>query len=213
MLTNNFKVLFNWGSEGNFTDVLGHTVAKKYKIATNYYYNNRRNDYWASASNTLNYSATTATNTFTDETTIYTYTNIVISEGYTSINVSGITYYVPSGNGLIIFLGTGDTAEKEGDYCLASPVKLTPTSAACLQDANGKTVVQRSFTNGTGADVTVKEIGLYLFGSKSGFYTAGSNPDNSLVMIARKVLETPVTIANGDTTPFQYTLDFSQIVS
>lgn len=71
----------------------------------------------------------------------------------------------------------------------------------------------RIFQNITGSEVTIKEIGLYLFRSNCCAYEnylmpAGNVP---IVMLGRKVLETPITLADGECYTFSYTIDMNKI--
>ena len=107
-------------------------------------------------------------------------------------------------NGFVLFVGDGITEPAATDYKLTNAIELDVASASCIHNANGKTYVARTFTNNTGADVTIKELGCYLFASN----VAGKNATPiPIVMIGRTVLDTPVTIANGDSQTFTYVIE------
>jgi hypothetical protein len=105
-------------------------------------------------------------------------------------------------------VGTGDTAVQVTDYALQTLI-AHGTSAGQLQysavtfgapatDATGTSfVVTRVFTNGTGGDVTVKEIGLNAYWS----------PDTPIYyfLIARDILSPAITLANGEALTVNYT--------
>ena len=106
-------------------------------------------------------------------------------------------------NGFVLFVGTGDTPPTPDDYKLENAVELGVLTASCIHYANGRTIVSREFFNNTDENVTIKEIGCYIF--------TNSNPHQPLVMIARRVLPNPVVIPDGQNYAFTYTIDTSRI--
>ena len=212
MLTNNYKTLLSFDKSGTFKDVTNTAVDIKDFLggqgynATSADNNNnnanvKNNHEWRASVSRFNYDATNTTNSFTDEQTSYKWLQVINGSGSGNPKYVSLTY-----NGFVLFVGTGDTAAAATDIKLATPVTLDVTSASCTHNANGKTYVQRTFTNNTGADVTVKEIGCYVFKSVA---SCGESycPTTPLVMIGRTVLETPVTIANGDSQTFTYVIN------
>ena len=223
MLTNNYKTLFSFNKNKTFKNVLGNTVDIKtvlggqgfcgrtanydtgtyssVTVGTGRTWVVNNHEYRASVSS-FNYDSTNATNSFTEETTTYTWAGVACTTiTNTNQNDYACLYY----NGFVLFVGDGTTEPAETDYKLANAVKLDVTGASCTHNANGKTYVTRSFTNNTGADVTVKELGCYIF-----CCNAGSHPSYNatpIVMIGRTVLDTPVTIANGDSQTFTYVIN------
>jgi len=107
--------------------------------------------------------------------------------------------------GLVV--GSGDTAVDIEDYSLETII-ANGTSAGQLQysavtfgaptetSTVAKFIVTRTFTNGSGGDVTIKEIGLIGRG----------NYDSLLI---RDVLTSPETIAHTEKITFNYTLQTS----
>ena len=103
-----------------------------------------------------------------------------------------------------IVVGTGDTPVTADDYNLASKI-AHGTGAGQLSygavtlydpfvsDYTVKQRIARSFTNNSGADITVKEIGLIV----------KTSVDNYLVMIIRDVI-TPLTIPDGGKSMIRY---------
>ena len=107
-------------------------------------------------------------------------------------------------------VGTGETAVDAYDYKLDTDVtsSFSNIGFSCnpAVSADGKvtfTVVWNG-TNASGSDITIKEIGLihqFALGALNA-YSYNSLRNNAPlrnVMIARHILETPVTIAAGDT--------------
>lgn len=223
MLTNNYKTLLSFNKNKTFKNVLGDTVDIKtvlsgqglngktteYSTGENpsiaftassprtWVLNNH--EYRASVSS-FNYDTTNATNSYTQEATSYNWDMVVSTAVNSSSNpIPNLLY-----NGFVLFVGDGMTEPAETDYKLANAVELDVTGASCIHNANGKTYVARTFTNNTGVDVTIKELGCYLFASNVSGMNATPLP---IVMIGRTVLDTPVTIANGDSQTFTYVIN------
>ena len=108
----------------------------------------------------------------------------------------------------ILDIGFGNTPESASDYVLAdgnaqnqclTVVSYGKNTAALGEILNNYLNVR----NDGGSNVTVTEIGFYgdCTGSSS---TAGNNTS----LLYRKVLETPVTIAPGETYSFNYVIRF-----
>lgn len=191
MLLNNFKPLLFFGGSGTFIDVTGTTRNVSSYVQPTVSGGNINNHTYNGVARSFNYSATTASNRFTDEQTSYIW---AVTNNYNS-NSSDFT-----SNGFTIFVGTGDTTVTADDYKLDTPITLSVTSAQCTQNSDGSTVTLRTFTNNTSENVIIKEIGLYLFR-----YTKdGATP---IIMLGRKVLSTPVTIPVGASYTFTWTID------
>ena len=152
----------------------------------------------------FNYNTTTGSNNYINEQEKYQW-NTVVNQGANSTITTADSM---GANGFTLFVGTGDNAVSSSDYCLNSPIALEVQAAACTVQGeyNEKIVTSRTFRNNTEAEVTIKEVGLYIFQSKG-------NPSYKQphVMIGRKVLETPVVIPVNDSYTFNYTIDMSQI--
>lgn len=96
-----------------------------------------------------------------------------------------------------IICGSGNTQPTVDDYCLESPLALSCISIGYtpLKDENNNYIgkqLTKTWQNNTGSSVTVNEIGALLNVST----TAGTASNQ--ILIERTVLETPVTVANGD---------------
>lgn len=98
-----------------------------------------------------------------------------------------------------IVVGTGSTANTIDDYKLETQIDnatLAHSNTALVGYVTDKDDVyiklQRSFTNNTGGTITIKEVGVYLK-----VYATGNT--SIYVMYYRKVLDTPLDIADGST--------------
>ncbi len=215
MLTNNFKQLMNWYAGCTFTNVLGLTTNKITVMgaqandlsATNQTNNNYMygvttygHPQYGVAYNFEYYPSVNLSN-YTAEKTSYKWINITYSSGNTTTTAKAYMR-----NGFTIFLGTGDTEATVNDYCLADAIKLASTGGSCTHLANGLTTVQRTFVNNTENDVTIKEIGLYMFSPNS-----ETGKEYPIVLMGRKVLSSPITIPVGDTYVATYNIDFRNI--
>lgn len=111
--------------------------------------------------------------------------------------------YAPLGTALKVVLGTGDTAPTATDYALDtdvtssfSSVTLSAATRTIGVDDNGKPYIKHAHTisavNSSGADITIKEFGIYYdeFHYQSGSYYCD-------VLLSRDVIS-PVTVAAGD---------------
>jgi hypothetical protein len=129
--------------------------------------------------------------------------NIRYGGGWRSIASSGAYGYADSANASNygILVGTGNTAESLNDYALATKVSH---SAAFTYEANSR--LATTYTSGTktyliqysrivnnvsAGNTTIAEMGIVCYGEYSGGAIA-------YVLMARKVLASPVTLANGE---------------
>jgi len=119
--------------------------------------------------------------------------------GYTITTYGGWSALAGAGDDTFgIVVGTGDTPVTADDYNLASKI-AHGTDAGQLSygavtlydpfvsDYTVKQRIARSFTNNSGADITVKEIGLIV----------KTSVDNYLVMIIRDVITAKTVPAGG----------------
>lgn len=215
MLTNNFKQLMNWYAGCTFKDVLGNTTNKitvmggqandlsaTNQTNNNYMYNATSYGHpQYGVSFNFEYYPTVNLADYTAEKTSYKWVNITYSNYNTTT-----TNKIYMRNGFTIFLGTGDTEATVNDYCLANSIELASLNGSCTHLANGVTTVQRTFVNNTENDVTIKEIGLYMFSPNS-----ETNKEYPIILMGRKVLASPITIPVGDTYTATYNIDFRNI--
>lgn len=108
-----------------------------------------------------------------------------------------------------LMVGSGTTAEAATDYALATLIAhgtgsgqlqygATSVSDGAVSGANVDQVNTRTFTNGSGATVTVKEIGIYCIGYDGIVYR--------YFCICRDVLGTVQDVEDGQTATLQYTV-------
>lgn len=205
MLVNNFKSLIEFYPDTTLVNVLGNNVSKKDLLYSSGSVNTTalRNNYTPQGQAlSYNYSTTTATNSYTKEKTSYLWADVVNSRNG---SFQTICY-----NGLVIFVGTGDTPVTSNDYCLDNAVELAVTAASCTHTENNKTYISRTFQNNTGSSVTITEIGCYVFRCNANLNTTALN-NLDIVMIGRRVLQSPVTIADGDMYTFHYVIDMDTV--
>lgn len=105
-----------------------------------------------------------------------------------------------------IILGTGDTAATAADYNLESDItsslSLSVSVSGNAADDGIHVVFSIGGTNGTGAEVTIKEIGII-----KAFYTSSSTSTIN-VLLNRTVLDEPITLAAGENFSKVYELIF-----
>ncbi|MHA1873140.1 MAG: hypothetical protein ACTSVB_03405 [Candidatus Heimdallarchaeaceae archaeon] len=102
-----------------------------------------------------------------------------------------------------IVIGSGSTAvNKCSDYALENKLNLdcsavTVNSTTCDSEKI-ELSAYRSFTNNTGSDVTIREVGLYCVGTSTSY----------IHCIDRTVLAEPITLQNGKTVKIMYMLRY-----
>jgi hypothetical protein len=113
-----------------------------------------------------------------------------------------------TGGGVVV--GSGDTAESLNDYILVSEIANGIGAGQLQWGGHGQggpfwdgtymySTYSRAFSNGSGGDVTMREIGL-----KNTIVWNGQQIDNFLW--ARDVLPSPITIGNGQVKTITYTI-------
>ena len=123
-------------------------------------------------------------------------------------NPSLAGYYSASGYGWYVNVGFGNTPVDKSDYKLAddnimdTQLLTYVTGAVSLASPTIRTVIT-TYRNDSGSAVVVKELGLV---GKS--YNTASQTNRN-VMIARKVLDNPITVPNGATMSFTYSIDLN----
>lgn len=132
-------------------------------------------------------------------------------------NPTNAAYYSVSSYGWYCDVGFGDTAVAHDDYKLADSNAIGE-SAGALTYVTGQTLITypsirmciTTYKNNGSSDVVVKELGLV---GKTSNSAANDKSRNHL--IARKVLDTPITVPAGATMAFTYSIDmdFSESVS
>jgi hypothetical protein len=145
-------------------------------------------------------------------------TNEPFINGYTSsgsgsyvqyISINGFTTNAPGGTASYgIQVGTGTAANSTSTYALASQIANGTGSGQLSYGTHGYnwstgstlTAVARSFTNSSGASITISEVGLVWESNWGSSYN---------FMMIRDVLSSSVTIANNGSATFQYTISIA----
>lgn len=130
------------------------------------------------------YSVTT-TNTFNS-----TYSS-TIRAGLESARVLGA-----STTSVSIYVGSSGSPVSASDYTITDVKSVSGLTATMLDD--GGVALTGSYTNGTGNDFTIREIGRSLDSAGSGGLASYS------VLIERIVLDTPVTLHPGEVYAVKY---------
>jgi len=136
----------------------------------------------------------------TSEPFIDKYSNYINAEGFATNDASGDATY-----GLQV--GTGTAANSTSTYALASQIVNGTGSGQLSYGSHSyswgtgatSTIVERPFSNGSGASITVSEVGLAFKSNSSGYD----------FIMTRDVLSSSVTIANGGNANFQYTISIT----
>lgn len=102
-------------------------------------------------------------------------------------------------------VGFSDTPESPTDYQLADSNftnrKLTPSGGSVLTHSNRELIsVQTVYLNSGSESVTVKEVGYVA----NPCWGTASSGQNRMVLFCRKVLDTPIVIAPGESYSFNY---------
>jgi len=212
MLLDNFKKLISFYRSTDFVNTKGNSVGKISYLGgqSGQNYNNHNttsspilNNHCVIGVSSFNYDITTGSNPYTDEQASYNWYNITNNTVSNYYDISQYRY-----NGFILFAGSGNTPVETSDYKLENALVLDVLSASCIHKEDETTIVTRTFQNNTGEEVTIKEVGLYIFKS-----VASSNVYNSYpVMVGRKVLKIPINLADGESYTFTYKIDMSKIL-
>ena len=130
-----------------------------------------------------------------------------------SVNITSspttANYYTVTGTGWYCDVGFDDTPVTHDDYVLgdsnavgASAGTLTYLSGVTLNTYPSLRTCISVFKNDGDTDVVVKELGMV-------DHQNNTNPNNSVMnyLIARKVLDTPITVPAGATMAFTYSID------
>ncbi len=111
------------------------------------------------------------------------------------------TAYSPRYGGLM--LGTGTTPATINDYCLEEVITDLTFTIGTNSWIDYTIVVSETWYNASENAVTINEIGHFI---------APSNSSYAVVMMARQVLESPITINAGDSRVITFTYDFENII-
>lgn len=106
---------------------------------------------------------------------------------------TGTVAYDSLSNACSIYVGTGNTTpEAETNYALDNVCTdcSNDTGSAVYDGSTGVTTFTKTFTYRGTEPIEIKEIGLF----KSQYYY-----QNNMCLLAREVLENPISVSNGDT--------------
>jgi len=108
-----------------------------------------------------------------------------------------------------ILIGTSGMAWNRNQYCLASQITGGVVTHGNMEIEDGTedpvepyVRLKRTFTNNSGTDITVREVGLFF-----NYYLVGLTcevEEDYNYMVIRDVLETPITIPNGESLTVKY---------
>jgi hypothetical protein len=121
---------------------------------------------------------------------------------------SGTSYFTSTMGGWYVDIGFSDTAESFSEYKLVNSNSmdnsslLTWVSSAVDNSQPYIKCITSTYINNTGNDVIVKEIGIIV--KNTGQASGGALSYNYI--LARKVLDIPVTIHDGESYAFTYSI-------
>lgn len=119
------------------------------------------------------------------------------------------SHYCGSANGSYVLIGAGDTDVDFNDYDLADTDSIIPSDGTKMRDVSASAswnsstgaTVSSVWTNFSDAPITVKEVGLVYKFTTGNPYSKGTG-----ILLARSILETPVTIGAGESYAFTYSV-------
>jgi hypothetical protein len=121
------------------------------------------------------------------------------------------SYYTYTSGGWYVDVGFGDTAVDVDDYKLDDSNSmdnnnlLTFVTTVLYTGSPYVKWVSSYYKNETNSAVTVKEIGMFV--KQNGVSTGSGKQYN--FMIARKILDTPITLQPGEVKSFSYGIDIA----
>lgn len=131
------------------------------------------------------------------------------TDSYTNLqNIGSLNqaaHYGGGGSGYGVVIGAGDTPPTLDDYDLADSSimandKMKSLIASQSWSRDNGAVVTVQWLNNSNEAITVKEVGL------SQKTASSSYAKNVNTIVARKVLDTPITIQPGETYAFTYSI-------
>ena len=121
-----------------------------------------------------------------------TLANMKYTDVYNSTNASASVY-------LAFVLGSGSTSATSADYFVETPIDETNLTLASVSSTyinlgtvNARRNLSATYTYAGTSALTINEVGL-IFKGVEGPY------DDSVFLIAREVLDSPITVNQGDT--------------
>ena len=119
------------------------------------------------------------------------------------------SHYCGTANGTYVLIGAGDTDVDFNDYDMADTDSIIPSDGTKMRDVSSSatwtsstgSVISTVWTNFSDAPITVKEVGLV-----NKFTTGNAYSKSANLLIARSILETPITIGAGESYAFTYSV-------
>lgn len=190
MLVNNFKALISWGTGDDTVKLVNGEEVTRQNILS-YSTSHQQHGHQKLGGLCFNYDITPDVNTFTEEQSQFQ---------FDFLSARTKSQYE---NGLILFVGSGMTPPSAEDYKLENALNLQVNNQVCSHNATNLTTVIRTFQNNTEENVTINEVGLYVF--RTCFYDQWSTYHYQYPMlVGRKVLSSPITLAPNEMIPIQY---------
>jgi hypothetical protein len=131
---------------------------------------------------------------------------------YITSNTTTTFLSLYSAKNLSITVGTGSSAPSKTDYKLENSVSAsmtftTRTHSVVIDNAKNTHVICQASGHYTGEDtVTLREIGIL-----KTLYTSSSSTNNTTsVLLARSLLEKPITLNTNDSFAIEYEIVFGQ---
>ena len=210
MLTNNFlKMITTLGQSTTGIKIDGTEATMSFPVYTS-----------GQKQRTYGYTQSESTYLFTKETATvsdlglnneeyaYSEQDINVYNAFFTYGGSSSTAYYS--NTIAMLVGTGTTSPTKDDYKLEAQVELESRRDICYFNPSGKLVLARDFRNNTEGSVSINELGIYLVCGR--YSNSTSNQLVSTFLIAREVLESPVTLAVGDSEFFTYTINMQNSI-
>ena len=113
---------------------------------------------------------------------------------------------VPSKGRVYYSFGSDGTAPTELDYKLGAQitqVTIKNSSTAPTMNEDGTVTVAYTIIFTADADITIREVGLFFEAPR---YAYSSSCEGNFALINRIVLDTPVSVANGDVAQIQFSV-------
>jgi len=112
-----------------------------------------------------------------------------------------------------VAFGSGNTPPTENDHTLETPIyglSGTVNLTTEYDSTNFRFSRQLEYTisNNTGADVIIREIGKFVTSYTSSTKGASTTSNAKSFLVDRTVLDTPVTIPNGEASIVRYVFEF-----
>lgn len=130
-------------------------------------------------------------------------------DGNDIINDTDTTAYAWTQSSPLIFCGTGTTPPTREDIKLENCISDFKKQSTTLSCELGKLHINVVFKNLADHEITINELGLYRIFSQAHDSYQKSSIANNGILIARRVLDEPITVQANETFSINYTIDFT----